>query len=150
MIAHPSFAPRDQSVGRFSVEFELTNYEDVVQNRTGHLPAEKVRRCRGSGVVDTGAARLVLPESAADQVGLSETGLIPVRYADGRREHRPLVVDAQVEIQNRSGVFSAVVESGRTDALIGAIVLEELDLVADCTTQCLVPRDPEGPLTEIE
>jgi predicted aspartyl protease len=150
MIAHPSFASRDQNVGRFSVEFELTNYEDVVQNRTGHLPAEKVRRCRVSGVVDTGAARLVLPESAADEVGLCETGLIPVRYADGRREHRPLVADAQVEIQNRSGVFSAVVESGRTDALIGAIVLEELDLVADCTSQCLVPRDPEGPLTEIE
>lgn len=149
MIAHP-VASRDRHVGRFSVEFELTNYEDVVQNRTGHLPSEKVRHRRVSGVVDTGAARLVLPETVADEVGLSGTGLIPVRYADGRRDHRPLVIDAQVEILNRSGVFSAVVESGRTDALIGAIVLEELDLVADCTGQRLVPRDPEGPLTEIE
>ena len=137
-------------MGRFSVEFELVYYEDVVQTRTGHLPPEKVRRRRVSGVVDMGAARLVLPQTAAEEVGLREMGPIPVRYADGRREHRPLAVDAQVEIQDRSGVFSAVLEPGRNEALIGAIVLEELDLIVDCTGQKLVPRDPEGPLAEIE
>lgn len=141
---------REDNVGRFSIEFELANYEDVVQTRTGHLAPEKVRRRRVSGVVNTGAARLVLPQAAAEEVGLRETGPIPVRYADGRREHRPLAMDAQVAIQDRSGVFSAVLEPGRTDALIGAIVLEELDLVVDCTGQKLVPRDPEGPLAEIE
>jgi predicted aspartyl protease len=149
MIAHQS-SSKEENVGRFSIEFELTNYEDVVQTRTGHLAPEKVRRRRVAGVVDTGAARLVLPQSVAEEIGLRGTGPIPVRYADGRREHRPLVVDAQVEIQARSGVFSAVLEPGRTDARIGAIVLEELDLIVDCTGQKLLPRDPEGPLAEIE
>ena len=35
-------------------------------------------------------------------------------------------------------------------ALIGAIVLEELDLLVDCGTQSLYPREPDSILTEIE
>ena len=47
-------------------------------------------------------------------------------------------------------MFSAVVEPDRDTALIGVIVLEELDLVVDCVTQTLQPRDPNRMLTEIE
>ena len=35
-------------------------------------------------------------------------------------------------------------------ALIGAIVLEDLDLLVDCTNQRLVPRDPKYVVSEIE
>jgi hypothetical protein len=55
-----------------------------------------------------------------------------------------------MDIQGRSSVFTAVVEPGRTDALVGAIVLEELDYVPDCTRQALVPRDPRGLIAEID
>jgi len=34
--------------------------------------------------------------------------------------------------------------------LIGAIVLEELDIVPDCTRQALQPRDPHGLIAEID
>jgi hypothetical protein len=44
----------------------------------------------------------------------------------------------------------AIVEPKRTSALIGAIVLEQLDLLVDCQRQRLIPRDPSGPLYEIE
>ena len=70
--------------------------------------------------------------------------------ADGRRELKTVVGDVQLEIQGRSSVFTAVVEPGRTDALIGAIVLEELDFVPDCTAQALVPRDPQGLFAELD
>jgi hypothetical protein len=43
-----------------------------------------------------------------------------------------------------------VVEPARNDALIGAIVLEDLDLLVDCGTQSLYPREPGSTLTEIE
>ena len=46
--------------------------------------------------------------------------------------------------------FSAIIEPKRDTALIGAIVLEELDLVADCVTQTVHPRDPRGIVSEIE
>jgi hypothetical protein len=54
-----------------------------------------------------------------------------------------------LEIQGRSSVFTAVVEPGRTDALIGAIVLEELDFVPHFTRQVLLPRDRQGLIAEI-
>jgi len=55
-----------------------------------------------------------------------------------------------LQIQGRHGVFSAVIEPGRMDALIDAIVLEELDLLVDCPTQSLYPREPDTIVTEIE
>lgn len=137
-------------MGRFSVEFEVTNYQDVIRAESGVIPVEQVRRVRLSGVVDTGATRLVLPAATVAALGLRETGQVTVRFADGRRDQRVLVADAQLEIVGRSSVFTAVVEPGRDDALIGAIVLEELDLLPDCTQGALVPRDPRGIFAEID
>jgi predicted aspartyl protease len=109
-----------------------------------------VRRGRISGVVDTGATRLVLPASLVTALGLPETSRGTIKFADGRREQKTLVGDVPLEIQGRSSVFTAVVEPGRTDALIGAIVLEELNFIPDCARQALSPRDPEGLFAEIE
>ena len=100
--------------------------------------------------MDTGATRLVLPASVVTALGLPEAGQVTVRFADGRRESKTTVRDVELEIQGRSSVFTAVVEPGRTDALIGVIVLEELDFVPDCTRQALLPRDPHGLFAEID
>jgi predicted aspartyl protease len=137
-------------VGRFSVELEVANHEDVVKAESGFLPPEQVRRTRISGIVDTGATRLVLPASVVTALGFPETGQVTVKSADGRREPKKVVGDVQVEIQGRSSVFTAVAEAGRADALIGAIVLEELDFVPDCNRQALLPRDPLGLFAEID
>jgi predicted aspartyl protease len=128
----------------------LANYEEVKWAAGGFIPPEQIHRTTVPGVVDTGAARLVLPPSAVVALGLVETGRTVVKFADGRREPRATVNDVQLEYQGRSGVFSAVVEPGRTDALIGAIVLEELDLLADCKAKALLPRDPNATITEVE
>jgi hypothetical protein len=44
----------------------------------------------------------------------------------------------------------AIVEPKRETALIGAMVLEGLDLLVDSKNQRLIPRDPSGPIFEIE
>ena len=137
-------------MGRFSVEFEVANYRDLVQMQQGTLKPAKVRRVTIRGVVDPGATRLVLPKAVVKKLGLPTKRKIKVRYADGRTGTRDLVDDAYVEIQGRYDSFSAVVEPKRTSALIGAIVLEDLDFVVDCTLQKLVPRDPRFIVSEIE
>ena len=136
-------------VGRFSVEFDVTNHEDAVQAKKAALPPKQVRRARISGVVDTGAARLVLPASVVTALGLPEAGQVTVRFADGRRETKTIVGDVELEIQGRSSVFTAVVEPGRTDALIGAIV-PGARLRARLHRQALLPRDPHGLIAEID
>jgi hypothetical protein len=75
-------------VGRFSVEFEVANNDDLALARRGLLPKKQVRRQTISGVVDPGAVTLVLPQAVVKQLGLPLGDRIKVRYADGRRARR--------------------------------------------------------------
>jgi predicted aspartyl protease len=136
-------------MGRFKVDIELANYEDMILARNGRLDPAKVRRKRIAGVVDSGASSLVLPREVVEELGLPTVGSFKVRYADERSAKRNKVKDAWLQLLGRDGVFSAVVEPKRKDALIGAIVMEELDLVDDCKSQRLYPRDPKQIIVEI-
>jgi predicted aspartyl protease len=138
------------SVGRFSVQFEVANHLDVADAKRGLLDPNKVRRLTIEGVVDSGARRLVLPEKIANQLGLPYGDKIKVRYANNLTARRATVEDVHVELLGRHGVFTAIVEPKRRSALIGAIVLEDLDFVVDCTQQRLVPRDPRYVVSELE
>jgi predicted aspartyl protease len=137
-------------VGRFSVEFEVTNYGDIIRATDGTLAPDQVRRLTISGVVDPGATKLVLPQAVVTQLGLPLGDKINVRYADGRRAKRHEAEGAYVKLLGRHDTFSAVVEPKRTTALIGAMVLEGLDLLVDPRRQRLIPRDPHGAIYEIE
>jgi predicted aspartyl protease len=137
-------------VGRFAVDFVVRNQRDVELSDEGKLDPTKVRRATISGVVDSGANRLVLPQTVAKQLGLKVIGKTEVRYANGQTATRDIVGVARVTLLGREGFFSAVVEPKRRNALIGAIVLEELDFLVDCTHLKLVPRDPRMPISEIE
>ena len=141
---------KDDTMGRFSVDIELANNNDLALSRAGHLAPEAVRRVQIRGVVDTGATRLVLPAIVAKQLGLPYAGKINARYADGRKAVRDLVDDVHLELLGRSSVFKAAIEPKRESALIGAIVLEDLDFLVDCIGQRLVPRDPHQIVSEIE
>ncbi len=138
------------TMGRITLEFTIANYRDVVAAEASLLPPEQVRRVTLRGVVDTGATRLVLPESAVDQLGLPHSGQATVRFADRQTALRAMVKDVSVELLGRQGVFTAVVEPGRDTALIGAIVMEDLDFLVDCATQTLRPRDPDTIISEVE
>ncbi len=142
---------KDQNeMGRFSVQFAVANYADVVQLPPSGRVLENFKHLVISGVVDSGAARLILPQSVVDQLRLPSDGETTVRYADHRTAKRAKVSDVWLELNGRHGVFSAVVEPARSDALVGAIVLEELDLMVDCVAHALYPRDPNMVVTEIE
>ena len=137
-------------MGRVTVEVALANYWDVQRARRGELDPADVRRTAITGIVDSGAARLVLPPRVVQDLGLPQDGETGVRYADQRTASRPIVRDVWLELCGRGSDFSAIVEPDRQDALIGAIVLEELDLIVDCTRNEVRPRDPDRIISEIE
>ncbi len=135
---------------RFPVTFEVANYFDVAAASWGSLDPRKVRRLTIAGVVDSSASRLVLPKSVVDQLGLPSAEVVKVKYADGRSGKRSVVQGVHVQLQGRNSIFKAIVEPKREDALIGAIVLEDLDFLVDWEKQRLVPRDPRFIVSEIE
>ena len=140
----------EHEMGRFEVEFEVANNIDVVMAGQGQLDPDNVRRVRVSGLVECGATRLVLPASVVEELGVPKAGRTKTKYADGRVSQRDVVDEVRVTLLNRSRVFDAIVEPKRQTALIGAIVLETLDFVVDCTIQKLVPRDPKQIVSELE
>lgn len=141
---------REEDMARFSVDFEVANGDDLALARRGALPPDQVRRVKLKGVIDTGAARLVLPKWVVDQLDLPDAGTSRVRYADQRTTARRIVQQAQVYLMGRSDSFKAIVEPDRDDALIGALVLETFDLLVDPFQERLLPRDPAMILSEIE
>lgn len=143
-------AVKEPTMGRFAVEVELANDKDLVQAETGAIRPEQVRRVKIRGVVDSGATRLVIPETIAKQLGLDISGTVKVRFADGRSADRAIAQRVHLTYGGRDSIFNAVVEPGRESVLIGAIVLEDLDFLIDCTNQKLVPRDPNRIISEVE
>src|SRR5437870_2648822 len=100
---------KEPVMGRFSVEVELANDEDLVRAKDGVISPKQVRRMKIRGVVDSGATRLVIPESVAKQLGLEKTGSVKVRYADGRTADRRTVERLRLGYGGRESIFSAVV-----------------------------------------
>ena len=141
---------REENMGRFSVEVELANDKDLMRAEDGSIRPEEVRRARVRGVVDSGATRLIIPAAVAKQLGLEISGSAKVRYADGRTAERAIAQRVHLSYGGRESVFNAIVEPARESILIGAIVLEDLDFLVDCTGQRLVPRDPKQIISEIE
>ncbi|MFI5454416.1 MAG: retroviral-like aspartic protease family protein [Isosphaerales bacterium] len=137
-------------VGRVSVELEVANYEDLALVRRGLLQPDQVRRETIRGMVDSGATKLVLPQAIVKRLGLPLGDNVKVRYADGRRAQRREIKGVFVQLLGRDGIFTAISEPKRETALIGAIVLEDLDLLVDCVAQRVIPRDPRGAIYEIE
>jgi predicted aspartyl protease len=139
-----------KKMSRFYVTVEVANNDDLAAARRGDLAPEKVRRVTLQGLVDSGASRLVLPKKVVEQLGLRVTEYVKVTYADRRSVKRPVVQGVHVALQGRDSIFKATVEPKRDTALIGAIVLEDLDFLVDCEKKQLVPRDPRFIISEAE
>ena len=131
-------AVKEPTMGRFSVEVELANHEDLFR-QAGLIPPEQVApgtSSRGSG--QRRCARSFRRRFAATRLG--NLWHAKVRYADGRVAERPIVKDIHLAYGGRESVFNAIVEPDRESVLIGAIVLEDLDFLVDCVGQRLVPH----------
>ena len=110
----------------------------------GRAAEAVIRKEIVSAVADTGAVMLALPSDVVDRLGLQEVNRIATTYADGRRDQLPVVGPVSIQIGNRQMLTEALVIPTGTDPLLGQIVLERLDLIADSLNQRLTPR-PESP-----
>ena len=131
-------------MGEIVIDIELENAGDVELVRRGSLREADVRRATVGAVVDTGALMLALPEDVVALLGVAIVDRGVVSYADGRRGELPIAGPLTVRIGDRWAFSRCVVVPTDADALVGQLVLEELDLVADCRNQTLGPR-PEAP-----
>ena len=136
------------TMGEIRASVTLENRDDRGAVYLGLGVEADVRRTTVEGIVDTAAVSLAIPVEIATELGLRHWGTRTVVYADERREERP-VTDVTIEIGNLATRTEAIVGPAGSQVLIGQVVLETLDLVADCRNRTLAPRHPEGPVLAI-
>ena len=131
-------------MGEIVVDIELENVVDRGRAEDGELPEADIRRAAISAVADTGAIMLALPEDVVSRLGLDLESSITATYADWRQGELPVAGPLLVRIGDRSMPANCIVLPQGTDALVGQLIMEGLDLVADCVARTLHPR-PESP-----
>ena len=131
-------------MGEIAVNIELENPEDRGFFERGYGQESDIRRTSIEAIVDTGAVMPVLPRNVVERLGVRTRRTAIVTYADERREERPVAGPLTIHVCNRFMSTDCVVGPPLGEALVGRIVLEALDLVADCTKRILTPR-PESP-----
>ena len=131
-------------MGEIVVDVELENDRDRVQFEDGYRQEAEIRQARIQAVADTGARMLALPEDVVADLGLQHAETITATLADGSRCEVPVVKRISIRIGARQMSTDAIVVPVGADALVGQIVMERLDLIADCANQTLAPR-PESP-----
>jgi predicted aspartyl protease len=126
-------------MGKVIEKTKLTNFADPSKSK------------EIEAVIDTGATMLVLPAEVIQELGLRKIREVTVRYANNIRQPKAIYGVVTVELQGRAGEFDALEEERGTQALIGQLVLEQLDLHVDPKGRRLIPNpeSPDMPLLEI-
>jgi clan AA aspartic protease len=138
-----------RQVGEVRAGVKLTHALDEALARRHQLAPDQVRVHEADALVDTGAARTVIPVSVAQLLGLATRGQRIAVYADGRRETVDVSEPFIAEIDGMGTLEEAMILGD--EVILGQTVLEKLDLVVDCVGQRLIPNPahPDGPVFRI-
>jgi len=124
-------------MGIVHTEITIKNARDVLNVRYENGNAPKVRQATLQVVVDTGAMTLVINEQMRLQLGLAVVGTKQATLADDTKKTVQIAEPVEIHWKNRSMTCQPwVVNSERI--LLGAIPLEDMDLIVDPAKQELI------------
>jgi predicted aspartyl protease len=132
-------------MGEIRVKIELENASDQYLYLEEKISESEVRKYKASGIVDTVTVMLMLPQDIVELLGLRLSRKVVVKYADERKEERSVAGPVLIKIGKRFMTTDCIVGPPTSDPLIGQVVLETLDLLADSQNMVLTPR-PESPI----
>ena len=124
-------------MGIVHAEITLKNVLDVGYAENGIIQESEIRQATVTAVVDTGAGTLVINEKLRQQLGLEVRGTKQATLADNRKETVKIVDPVEIHWKNRDMVCRPWVISDNGKILLGAIPLEDMDLIVDPAKQVL-------------
>jgi clan AA aspartic protease len=112
-------------------EIILKNALDVGKAREGLIPQTEVRAATVNALVDTGAGTLIINEEIREKLGLVIEGLRRATLAEGLSAPSQVTEPVNIYWKDRDTTCRAVVIPGADNILLGAIPLEDMDLIVD-------------------
>jgi clan AA aspartic protease len=124
-------------MGLIRTEIQLINSVDAGLVSRGYIKAEEIRQANVTALVDSGAYRLCINEVLKTQLGLEVVETESATLANGSIEMYEIVGPVTVRFKNRMTICRALVLPGSNEVLLGAIPLEDMDVVINPKTQTL-------------
>src|SRR5262249_30805413 len=132
-------------MGEIKVKVRLENHGDRALFKAGRISEKEIRVREIDAVVDTGAVITLLPQDLVEDLGLEIIDRTLVTLADERRVEMPRAGAITLTVAGRTMNTDCLVGPPGCEALVGQLVMEELDLIPDPFLRTLTPR-PESPL----
>ncbi|GHV86269.1 hypothetical protein AGMMS50230_18770 [Spirochaetia bacterium] len=123
-------------MGRVTAEITLSNPMDKVRVQEGIR--SRIREVTVTAIVDTGASTIIINEELQQQLGLEIEGKRRTTFADGGQKECGLTEGIKIHWKNRHTTCNAVVIPGAKSVLLGAIPLEDMDLIINPLKQELI------------
>ena len=142
----PSISKSWIDMGRVYAEIEVIPTRDLILAKEGFLEAGKIRRAVVRFVVDSGADYLCINEHIKNQLQLPVLDERVFELADGTEVRFEIVGPVDIRFDNRQATCRAVVLPGDADPVLGAIPMEDMDVVIHPRLQILTVN-PENPFT---
>jgi clan AA aspartic protease len=124
-------------MGFVHADITLKNAGDVTNVRRGIITEPEIRQTTVTAIVDTGATTLVINEAVRRQLGLEIEEDYEAELADGSKQNYRKTEAVQIHWKNRDTVCRAVLVPHANTILLGAIPLEDMDLVVNPAKQKL-------------
>jgi len=133
-------------MGLVYAEIKLINAGDMELAKRHYIGVEEIRETSISMMVDSGAYEMAINERIQEQMGFSFIEKRRALLADGSVSEYDFVGPVMVKFANRTAICSAMVLPGDCEPLLGAIPMEEMDVMIHPRRQELVvnPAHPEG------
>ena len=122
-------------MGLIHAEIELINGEDLGLARRHYIGEEEVRRFNVTALVDTGAIMLCINENIQEYMQFPFFEKRRTQTADGRIIDCDVVGQVEVRFRNRGTTCRAMVLPSDSEVLLGAIPLEDMDVIIDAQRQ---------------
>ncbi len=134
-------------MGLVYADIELVSNDDLTLFALGQLGADKVRRMTVRALVDSGAEMLAINERIKAQLGLRVLSKQFGELADGSTIEVEIVGPLEVRFANRDTTARAMVLPGNAEVLLGAIPMEDMDILVDPKNRQLIvnPAHPYVP-----
>ncbi|MDQ3684409.1 MAG: retroviral-like aspartic protease family protein [Acidobacteriota bacterium] len=131
-------------MGLVYADIELISGDDLALHRRGYIKVEEIKRLSVRALVDSGAYMLAINKSVKEQLDLAVLNTQVAQLADGTTVELEVAGPVEVRFANRRASVDAVVLPGDTEVLLGAIPMEEMDVLVDPKQERLIVN-PEHP-----
>ncbi len=131
-------------MGLVYADIKLTSCDDIAVHERGYISEDEIRSKNVTALVDSGAYMLCINEHIKTQLGLRVIDEMEAELANGTIEKVDVVGPVEINFKNRSTSCRAAVMPGESEVLLGAIPMEDMDVIVLPKEQKLIvnPNNP--------